>query len=81
MGRAGLLVVGLNPYRYLRNQRPLPARPKAGGSAGNFRLICERVPAVSTMRRLAGAGGFEPPNDGTKIRCLTTWRRPNAGPI
>jgi hypothetical protein len=25
---------------------------------------------------LAGAGGFEPPNDGTKIRCLTTWRRP-----
>ena len=26
---------------------------------------------------LAGAGGFEPPNGGTKNRCLTTWRRPN----
>jgi hypothetical protein len=26
---------------------------------------------------LAGAGGFEPPYDGIKIRCLTTWRRPN----
>ena len=26
---------------------------------------------------MAGAGGFEPPNDGIKIRCLTTWRRPN----
>ena len=28
--------------------------------------------------RLAGAGGFEPPNGGIKIRCLTTWLRPNA---
>jgi hypothetical protein len=27
---------------------------------------------------LAGAGGFEPPNGGIKIRCLTTWLRPNA---
>lgn len=27
---------------------------------------------------VAGAGGFEPPNGGTKNRCLTTWRRPNA---
>src|ERR1700722_6104761 len=26
---------------------------------------------------LAGAGGFEPPNGGIKIHCLTTWRRPN----
>jgi hypothetical protein len=25
----------------------------------------------------AGAGGFEPPNAGIKIRCLTTWLRPN----
>lgn len=27
---------------------------------------------------LAGPAGFEPANDGTKTRCLTTWRRPNA---
>jgi hypothetical protein len=27
---------------------------------------------------LAGAGGFEPPYGGIKIRCLTTWRRPNS---
>ncbi len=26
---------------------------------------------------MAGTGGFEPPNDDTKNRCLTTWRRPN----
>src|SRR2546428_13212145 len=27
--------------------------------------------------RLAGEGGFEPPNVGSKDRCLTTWRLPN----
>ena len=27
---------------------------------------------------LAGPAGFEPANDGTKTRCLTTWRQPNA---
>ena len=26
---------------------------------------------------MAGPAGFEPANDGTKTRCLTTWRRPN----
>ncbi len=25
---------------------------------------------------MAGTVGFEPTNDGTKNRCLTTWRRP-----
>ena len=24
---------------------------------------------------MAGPAGFEPANDGTKTRCLTTWRR------
>jgi hypothetical protein len=28
------------------------------------------------LRNLAGAGGFEPPNGGIKIRCLATWLRP-----
>ena len=26
---------------------------------------------------MAGAAGFEPANDDTKNRCLTTWPRPN----
>jgi hypothetical protein len=30
------------------------------------------------LKSLAGAGGFEPPHGGIKIRCLTTWLRPNA---
>ena len=27
----------------------------------------------------AGAAGLEPTNVGSRVRCLTTWRRPNAG--
>lgn len=30
------------------------------------------------QNQLAGVEGFEPPNGGTKIRCLTTWRYPIA---
>ena len=30
---------------------------------------------------LAGPVGLEPTNDGTKTRCLTTWRRPNINTI
>src|ERR1051325_6838414 len=31
--------------------------------------------AHSQSERLAGAGGFEPTNAGSKDRCLTTWLR------
>ena len=30
--------------------------------------------ALNIVARLVG---FEPTNDGTKTRCLTTWRQPN----
>ena len=38
-----------------------------------------RPPATNSgpSHEMAGAGGFEPPHGGIKIRCLTTWRRPN----
>ncbi len=36
------------------------------------RMDCAQVPET-----LAGAGGFEPPHGGIKVRCLTTWLRPN----
>ena len=29
------------------------------------------------LLKMAGPGGFEPPNAGTKTLCLTAWRRPN----
>jgi hypothetical protein len=31
---------------------------------------------ANPLEILAGTGGFEPPNGGIKIRCLTTWLRP-----
>ncbi len=31
---------------------------------------------LSFKRRMAGAGGIEPPNDDIKNRCLTAWLRP-----
>ena len=26
---------------------------------------------------MAGVGGFEPPHDGVKVRCLSAWLYPN----
>ena len=31
--------------------------------------------SLTLLYSLAGTAGFEPANDGTKTRCLTTWRR------
>jgi hypothetical protein len=33
----------------------------------------------TSVNQLAGAPGLEPGNGGIKIRCLTTWLRPNSG--
>ena len=33
--------------------------------------------ALTHVFTLAGMEGFEPPNGGTRTRCLTTWRHPN----
>ena len=41
------------------------------GAGGGTRRLSRGV-------TLAGAGGFEPPDAGTKTRCLTTWLRPSA---
>ena len=38
----------------------------------------DELPDCSIPRqKVAGLGGFEPPNDGVKVRCLTAWRQPN----
>ena len=36
-----------------------------------------RMDRAECPETLAGAGGFEPPHGGIKVRCLTTWLRPN----
>jgi hypothetical protein len=49
----------------------------AAGLPSTFTLDACRHGGMTELE-LAGAGGFEPPNGGIKIRCLTTWLRPNA---
>ena len=34
--------------------------------------------SLTLLYSLAGVEGFEPPHDGTRTRCLTTWRHPIA---
>ena len=41
---------------------------------GSYRQDGGKCP--DRRRRVAGAGGFEPPHGGIKIHCLTAWRRP-----
>ena len=45
-----------------------------------FRLPTEQPSGekVRTLASMAGGEGFEPSNGGSKVRCLTTWRPPNA---
>src|SRR5690554_5460155 len=38
----------------------------------------DALPAELCPHIMAGAPGFEPGNDGVKVRCLTAWLRPNA---
>src|SRR5713226_1834756 len=43
-------------------------------------LNCVSPSTCSSQRQnceMAGAVGFEPTCGGSKVRCLTTWRRPN----
>ena len=40
-------------------------------------VLLEHGNALKRPDWLAGAPGFEPGNGGIKIRCLTTWLRPN----
>src|SRR5665648_197624 len=67
---------------------PIPAARITTASGGRLpvglSVICltcrewwSRVPPARP--EVAGAGGFEPPDAGTKTRCLTTWLRPSAG--
>ena len=37
---------------------------------------CHQI-MIATLK-MAGVAGFEPTNDGVRVRCLTAWRHPNA---
>jgi hypothetical protein len=59
--------------------RPFGARERATTSylAEMTRLLGVRGGHTQERIWLAGAPGFEPGDGGIKIRCLTTWLRPN----
>ena len=39
-------------------------------------LQCAAI-AARRLTHMAGAAGFEPTNNGVRVRCLTTWLHPN----
>jgi hypothetical protein len=53
-------------------------RVESGAKASEIRPSCRpNKTVISKGYPLAGAPGFEPGDGGIKIRCLTTWLRPN----
>ena len=40
--------------------------------------VIKKPASADEKRYMAGVEGFEPPHDGTRTRCLTTWRHPIA---
>jgi hypothetical protein len=73
-----------------QDRRKSPCRPAAKAHRPRFRRATAQArasapagcreqeePAVRERADLAGAPGFEPGNGGIKIRCLTSWLRPN----
>ena len=43
----------------------------------NHKIPLHLIKYMKRLDLVAGAPGFEPGNGGIKIRCLTTWLRPN----
>jgi DNA repair exonuclease SbcCD ATPase subunit len=67
---------------FLQNKKACSARPKSLFSPLKNQWTALRAARQSPLTRrkscnLAGMEGFEPPNGGTRTRCLTTWRHPN----
>ena len=56
------------------------SHPKLAGGIhkSSFAEASEDIQPSLRERRMAGVLGFEPRNGGTKNRCLTAWRHPNA---
>src|SRR4051794_1195948 len=59
--------------RSVRERHTIAARSSASSAAA----ADGRSRAAHAYGALAGEGGFEPPDVGSKDRCLTTWRLPS----
>src|SRR5215467_5144836 len=67
-----------------RSEPATQSRDRLGGLRQKIAILaCNRsqlfgaCSSSHNKQTMAGAGGFEPPYGGIKIRCLTTWLRPN----
>ena len=75
---------GLNLYLSKKQARLLP-RPNSNSPQENIWLALRAAKEKAAQMgdqflkspNLAGDEGFEPPNDGTRTRCLTAWPIPN----
>ena len=85
---AGNPEIGKSALETARRKGPEPAFFASLQSRGLFWRANPRkyghfsapLHSLQTRECVAGAGGFEPPYGGIKIRCLTAWRRPSAAP-
>src|SRR5579875_3838896 len=59
-----------------RGALPAPRAPCYGTQMRKPERTQMQIRAWASCGILVGAGGFEPPHGGTKIRCLTAWLRP-----
>ncbi len=73
------------PHPFGKRSRREPSAPSRTGrvqSCVRLRLVrrtnSRALPRLGLI--LAGAGGFEPPHGGIKIRCRTAWLRPSVRP-
>src|SRR5262249_45543243 len=84
-GMAGNSLIHERTSKRLTIEGATRNRPRVPGGAWLFFIdgklsptaMLPRSVSLSDQVYLAGAGGFEPPYRGIKIRCLTTWLRPN----
>ena len=60
------------------NNRPIPKQTTKDTDETNKTTFLCFLTNTSASHLTAGAEGFEPPDDGIKTRCLTTWLCPNA---
>src|SRR5437762_3689462 len=77
------LKIKLSIRETFRNGAPHVATKMARNLFRQFRIRVSRKnlnAASCAHKKVAGAGGFEPTNAGSKDRCLTTWLRPNIKP-
>ena len=65
-------------YSPISPQSPVFSQNRAMGQCIKIKNMHDFVLFIhKIVHKLAGVAGFEPTNDGVRVRCLTAWRHPN----